>query len=151
MGWISEHRLDSLQLAYVLYDSLVHRYPESVYAKQIQPKLMAVREAEQQKAAEKAESLQQDSSGVALKQPVRINEDALQEEVDAMGESEAESDAERLESRLELSSDRIHEIELSEKSAEEPADTLRSIPDEEKPNEQAMPSPDQEPDSPNMN
>jgi TolA-binding protein len=62
MGWICEYRLDSLQLAFVLYDSLVSRYPESIYAMKVQPKVLAVRTAEQEKEKDISEKMD-------LKQP----------------------------------------------------------------------------------
>ena len=131
MGWISENRLDSLQRAYVLYDSLARRYPESPYAKKIQPKLLAVREAEQQKAAEenqKTESQEQDSSGVVLKQPVRVddNENVPKDEIDVAGENQAIKDIEPLESRNEPMLDRMRERESPGNRTNEPSDSLRS-------------------------
>jgi len=76
MGWISEHRLDSLSLAYVLYDSLMKRYPETIYAKQVQPKIQAVIAAEQQKAAEAEKAVSDESKeteDAQLKQPLKVS------------------------------------------------------------------------------
>ncbi len=147
MGWISEYRLDSLQLAYVLYDSLARRYPGSVYAKQIQPKLIAVRDAEQQKAAEEKQNTeqQQDSAGAALKQPVRVNENARQDSIDVASVPRAERDVKQLESRKEPSSDEMRERELLERHIEESSDTLRSNPVEKEPDERTMPLPEEVP------
>ena len=43
MAWVAETYLDSLQMAFMLYDSLVHRFPESPYAKRVNKKVEAFR------------------------------------------------------------------------------------------------------------
>jgi len=43
MAWIAENRLDSLNLAFVLYDSLINRYPETEYAKSVNKKVASVK------------------------------------------------------------------------------------------------------------
>ena len=53
MAWVGETYLDSLSLAFVLYDSLVKLYPETVYAKKVKKKVDAY-VAEQKKRAEAA-------------------------------------------------------------------------------------------------
>jgi TonB family protein len=48
MAWISETYWDSLDLALALYDELLERYPESTYAKDVQEKVAAVKNASSQ-------------------------------------------------------------------------------------------------------
>ena len=48
MGWICENQLDSLRLAFTLYDSLLARYPETIYAKDVRQKVEAVKQNREQ-------------------------------------------------------------------------------------------------------
>ena len=81
MGWVYETRLDSLTLAFVAYDSLVSRYPNSPYAEGVKKKVEAVRKQEQaRKETEEAEQRVGEETGettsddVLLKQPLRREE-----------------------------------------------------------------------------
>jgi len=70
LGWIAETRFDSLELAFVLYDSLAVQYPESEQAKAVSKKLQAVntfKAQEERKQASESDSLKQE---VSIKQPV---------------------------------------------------------------------------------
>jgi len=71
LGWIAETRFDSLELAYVLYDSLAAHYPESEQARNALKKVQAVKahyaEEDRMKQA-KADSL---NKPIQIKQPVR--------------------------------------------------------------------------------
>ena len=48
MAWISEYRLDSLNLAFTIYDSLLKCYPETVFAEKVKKKVATYR-AEKEK------------------------------------------------------------------------------------------------------
>ncbi len=43
MGWIYENQLDSLDRAYAVFENLVNRYPETVYAQKVSKKVEAVK------------------------------------------------------------------------------------------------------------
>jgi len=74
MGWIGETHLDSLQLAFTLYDSLINRYPETIYATRVKKKVDTYvrekkrEEEEKEKARLEAEAALKDT--VSLKKPV---------------------------------------------------------------------------------
>lgn len=48
LGWCYENKLDSLNTAYVVYDSLLSKYPDSKYSKKIQPKIQQVKKSLQE-------------------------------------------------------------------------------------------------------
>lgn len=89
MAWIGENRLDSLQLAYSVYDSLSRQFPETVYAEKAKPKLDAFLQAkadEEARANAPADSLSavSDSSAVAMMDSVQIPADSLGVPVETM-------------------------------------------------------------------
>ena len=75
MAWIGETYMDSLQLAYVLYDSLMKRYPNTVYATSVKQKVDTYeREKQREKEEEKAKLEAAAKDTTALKAPIRGNE-----------------------------------------------------------------------------
>jgi len=64
LGWCYENKLDSLNTAYVVYDSLLSKYPDSKYSKKIQPKIQQVKKSlkEQEKNTESETEVSADST-----------------------------------------------------------------------------------------
>jgi TolA-binding protein len=60
-AWVYENALDSLRLAFVLYDSLVNKYPDTPFAEKVRKKVEAVKEEERNAKSK---------MGANLKQPV---------------------------------------------------------------------------------
>lgn len=88
MAWVSETQLDSLDLAFVLYDSLVKYYSESVYAEKVKKKVEAVKREEQKKEA-------QEVKNETLGDSARVSQIPMVETLDEeKGKAEAEAEVE---------------------------------------------------------
>lgn len=100
IGWVYENKLDSVRLAYVTYDSLIQKYPNSEYAKDVREKVEAVKSAIREKA-EKAQTpelatpVESDSLNVEpeLKKPV-VRE-AVEDSVKTLSEPRPTEDRDR--------------------------------------------------------
>ena len=76
MAWIGETYLDSLRLAYVLYDSLIKQYPNTIYATRVKQKVDTY-EREKQREKEEEEKAKLEAAAkdtTALKAPIKENE-----------------------------------------------------------------------------
>ncbi len=79
MAWISEVRLDSVEMAAVFYDSLVHSCPQSPLAQKASLKMRALREP----PASGGSGGSQDSTGAASAQAPSLSSGAAQEAASA--------------------------------------------------------------------
>jgi TonB family protein len=95
MAWIGENRLDSLNLSFALYDTLIHQYPKTEYAKKVKKKVDYVI-AEKQKAIDDQEKKENENLQElnAKEQEVQIK-DKDKEEIRGKSERDAEESSVR--------------------------------------------------------
>ena len=94
MAWIGENRLDSLHLSSALYDTLIHQYPETEYAKKVKKKVDYVM-AEKQKAIDEKEKKEEENLQElnAKEQEVQLKD---KEEIREKSERDAEEASVRI-------------------------------------------------------
>lgn len=111
MAWVSETQLDSMDLAFVLYDSLVKHYSESVYAEKVKKKVDAVTREEQKKGTQEVKSESPgDSARVSQIQTVETSdEDKGKAEVKAEAGIELETEEKEREPKLPADSTGVRE------------------------------------------
>jgi len=95
MAWIGENRLDSLNLSFALYDTLIHQYPKTEYAEKVKKKVDYVI-AEKQKAIDDKEKRENENLQEldAKEQEVQIK-DKDKEEIRKKLERDAEESSVR--------------------------------------------------------
>ncbi|MCK4827772.1 tetratricopeptide repeat protein, partial [bacterium] len=98
MAWIGENRLDSLNLSFALYDTLIHQYPKTEYAKKVKKKVDYVI-AEKQKAIDDKEKRENENLQElnAKEQEVQIKDKDKEEIREKSERDEEESSVRRIE------------------------------------------------------